>query len=155
MPIRVGHAWFQRCRRCQASVEASYHRRRRLFGFFQREHGGRLPGSVWGFVARTKIVEDGGQAAAVDKLHDVVVDTSVATDVEDRHDVRVVQLRRGLGLDLEPLALLGVDGRGEWEHLQGNAAAQRDLLGLVNDPHAPSANFAEDAVVTQLGAGWE
>ena len=71
----------------------------------------------------TKLVEEGGQAAAVDKLHDVVVDSLVATDVEDGHDMRMVQLRRGLGLDLEPLALLGVDGGGEWKDLQGNPSA--------------------------------
>ncbi len=97
-------------------------------------------------------MDEGGQAAAVDELHGVVVDSLLATDVEDGHDVRVVQLRRGLGLDLESLPLLGVDGGGEREHLQSNAAAERDLLGLVNDPHSPSADFAEDAIVAQLGA---
>ena len=62
----------------------------------------------------------------------------------------MAQLRGGLGLDLEPLPLLGVDGRREREHLQGDAAAQRDLLGLINDSHSSSADFADDAEVTQL-----
>ena len=104
------------------------------------------------FVALTELVEDRRQAAALDKLHGVVVNALVAADAEDRHDVRVVQLRGGLGLDLEPLPLLGVDRRGERQHLQGNAPAQRDLLGLVDDAHAPPADLAEDAVFAQLGA---
>ena len=100
-----------------------------------------------------QLVDDGGQAAAVDELHGVVVDPLVAADAEDRHDVGVVQLRGRLGLDLEPLALLGVDRRREREDLQGDPAAQRDLLGLVDDAHAPPPDLAEDAVVAELGPG--
>ena len=74
----------------------------------------------------------------------------IATNVEDGHDVWMAQLRSRWGLDLEPLPLRGVDGRGEWEHLQGDAATQRDLLGLVNDSHSASANFTDDAEVTKL-----
>ena len=101
----------------------------------------------------TQLVEDGRQAATLDELHGVVVDSMVTADAEDGHDVRVVQLCGGLRLDLESLSLLGIDGRGEREHFQGDMAAQRDLLGLVNDPHASTADFAEDSIVTQLNAG--
>jgi hypothetical protein len=52
------------------------------------------------------------------------VNPLIATDPENRHDVRMVQLRSGLGLDLKSLALFGVNRRSEWEHFESNASAQ-------------------------------
>ncbi len=98
-------------------------------------------------------MEDGRQAAAVDELHRVVVDALVAADTEDRHDVRMVQLRGRLGLDLEPLALLGIDRRRKGKHLERDPPAQRNLLGLIDDAHTPSADLAEDPIFAKLGAG--
>ena len=105
------------------------------------------------FSARTELVKDGRQAAALDELHRVVVNAMVAADTEDRHDVRMMQLRGGLCLDLEPLPLLGVDRRGEGQHLQCDAPAQRNLLGLVDDAHSPAADLAEDPVFAELATG--
>jgi hypothetical protein len=48
-----------------------------------------------------------------------------------------------------PLQLLGVQGRGEGQHLQCHRPAERDLLRLVDDPHAAATNLAEDAEVPQ------
>ena len=90
-----------------------------------------------------------GQGLAVDELHGVVVHAALAADGVDRDDVRVVQAGGGLGLDLEPLELPGVERRGERQDLQRHAAAERDLLGLVDDPHAAAADLAEDAEVAQ------
>ncbi len=98
-------------------------------------------------------MDDGGQAAAVDELHGVVVDPLLAAHSEDRHDVGMVQLRGRLGLDLEPLAPLGVDRRREREDLQGDPAAQGDLLGLIDHAHAPPPDLADDGVVAELGPG--
>ena len=84
-----------------------------------------------------------GQGPALDELHGVEVDAALAADGEDRDDVRVVQLRRGLGLVLEPLQLARVERGREGQHLQGHAAAQRDLLGLVDDAHAAAADLAD------------
>ena len=98
-------------------------------------------------------MQDRSQAAALDKLHGVVVDALVAADSEDGHDMSVVKLRGGLRLDLKPLALPGVNCCGEWQHLQGDAAAERHLLGLVDDPHPPPTDLAEDAVVAELRSG--
>ena len=47
----------------------------------------------------------------------------VTADTEDRHDMRMMQLRRRLGLDLESLPLLGVDRRRERKNFQGDTAA--------------------------------
>jgi hypothetical protein len=47
----------------------------------------------------------------------------LAADGEDRHDVGMVQLRRGLGLGLEPAELWRVQGRRERQDLQGDPAS--------------------------------
>ena len=91
-----------------------------------------------------------GQALALDELHGVVVHAPLAADGVDRHDVGVVQAGGGLGLELEPLELPGVERRGEGQDLQRHAAAERDLLGLVDDAHAAAADLAEDPEVAQL-----
>ena len=74
----------------------------------------------------------------------------VLAHAEDRDDVGVVQPRRGPRLPLEPQHLLRVGQRRIGEDLQGHAAAERLLLGLVDDAHAAAADLAEDAVVAQL-----
>ena len=79
----------------------------------------------------------------------------VAADAKDRDDVRMVKLAGRLGLDLEPLALLGVDGGREGEHLQGHAPAERELPGLVDHAHPAAPHLAEKIVVAQPGMKWQ
>ena len=55
-----------------------------------------------------QFLQDGVEAHAGDELHDVVVMAVVPTHAEDRHDVGVVQPRRGPRLPLEAQHLLGV-----------------------------------------------
>jgi hypothetical protein len=81
---------------------------------------------------------------AVDELHRVVMHPTLASDGVDRHDVRVVQERRGLGLGLEPLELTGVEPTGKGQYLERDTPVQRELFGLVNDPHATATDFADD-----------
>ena len=95
------------------------------------------------------LVEDRVEAEPGDELHRVVVQPVVLADAEDRHDVRVVQPRRGPGLAVEPADLLGGPGDARGQHLQGDVPAERLLLGLVDDAHAAAADLAEDAVVAQ------
>ena len=65
----------------------------------------------------------------------------------------MVQPRRGPRLAAEPLQQLRVPSRAGRQDLQGHAAAQRLLLGLVDDAHAAPADLAEDPVVAQLPQG--
>ena len=83
------------------------------------------------------VQDDLGEGPAVDELHRIVVHAPLAPDREDRHDVGVVELGGGVGLGLESPELGRVERRGERQHLERDAAPQRDLLGLVNDPHPP------------------
>ncbi len=98
-----------------------------------------------------KVVNQCGQRLAFDILHRVKVDAALAADREDRHDIRVVQLGGGLGLDLKPAQLLGIERGREGEHLERHLAVERDLLGLEDDAHAAAANHAQDAEVAQAG----
>jgi hypothetical protein len=86
---------------------------------------------------------------ALDELHDVIVQPVGLADAEDRHDVRVVQPRRRLGLAAEaPQALLVQQG-GAGQDLEGHVPAEGRLLRLVDDAHAAAAHLAQDAVVAQ------
>jgi hypothetical protein len=70
-----------------------------------------------------------------------------AADAVDGHDVRILQARRGAGFVLEALQLAGIHGRGEGQDFERDAAAERDLLGFVDNPYAAATNFADYAKV--------
>ncbi len=108
-------------------------------------------------IARPEIANDGGQALAVDELHGVIMDPFVAAHAEDRDDMRVVKLGGRLGLNLEPLALFGIDGGRERKDLEGHAPAERELLGLVDDTHPAASDLTQDVVIAKLrvrGQAW-
>ena len=66
-----------------------------------------------------------------------------------RHDVRVMQVGRRLRFLLEARQLLGIEGGGEGEHLEGDAPAQRNLLRFVDNAHAAPADLADDAKIAE------
>ena len=91
-----------------------------------------------------------GEALPVDELHRVVVDAALAADRVHRHDPLVLHVGRRQGLGLEALEAAGVDGRGERQDLERDPPPQRDLLGLVDDPHPAPAHLAQEAEVAEL-----
>ena len=74
---------------------------------------------------------------------DVVELPLVLADAEDGHDIGMMQPGRGAGLAVEPLDR-GRRGVVREQDLQRRAAAQGQLDRLVDDPHAPSADLADD-----------
>ena len=91
--------------------------------------------------------DDLGQAGTLDECHRVERHVAVRSDGMDRNDVRVIQAGDRLRLHLEPPGRLGVEGRGRRQDLEGNAAAQGDLLRLIDDAHpAPTDLAADDEV---------
>ena len=52
---------------------------------------------------------------------------------------------------LEAVQLLGIEGGGERQHLDGDTAIQRELLRLVNDAHAAAADLADETEIAQQG----
>ena len=103
--------------------------------------------------SRRSSCDDQVQALALDELHGIEADIAVLAHLEDRHDVGVVQPRRGAGLAAEPLLDHPVAGHRPRQDLQRHPAAQRDLLGLVDHAHAAPADLAEDPVVADQGRG--
>ena len=75
----------------------------------------------------------------------------VGAEVVDRHDVRVVELAGDDRFGDELVALLLADlGRG-LEHLHGDGAGDRRLVGRVDDAHAALADHFEQLVVGHVG----
>ena len=98
----------------------------------------------------TQFSDQRGEALPLDELHGVIVDAALAADRVHRHDLLVLHVGRRECLGLEALEAPRIDGRGEREDLQRDSPPQRDLLGLVNDPHPASAHLAQEAKVAQL-----
>ena len=82
------------------------------------------------------------------------MDAAFATHGINRHDVAVMELRRGMNFIVKSLQMLGVECRGEGQHLQGHAPAQGKLQGLVNNPHATPADFVHNLKVAE-GVGFD
>ena len=123
-----------------------------------RRGGRRLAGgphlAVPAVVARPRqLVDDLVEPPALDELHGIVGGLAVLAYLEDRHDVRVVQPRRRLRLPAEPLQRLGIMRDLVGQYLQRHPAAQADLLGLVDDPHAAPADLAHDPILAELAQG--
>ncbi len=94
-----------------------------------------------------------GQSLPVDELHGVIVHASFAADAVNRHDVNVVQDRRGLCLQQEPLQLPGIQRGSERQYFERYLAAQGNLPGFIDDAHAAPAHFAKDVEIAQPAHG--
>ncbi len=106
------------------------------------------PGRLLGRQRRT--VEFLGQTAAVHELQRKVGMAVVFADLEDLHDVRVLQAgdRFGLGAEAGYLPFAGVFA-GQ-DHLQGHQTVELALPGLVDDAHAAAAQFVQQFVVADV-----
>ena len=91
-----------------------------------------------------------GQVAAVDELHAEVVVAVVLADFVDRHDVRVVEVRGGLGLEPEALQVVGSGEAAGTHHLEREHAVQAHLAGLVDDSHTPLGDDLDQLVVAEI-----
>ena len=74
----------------------------------------------------------------------------VLADLEDRHDARMVEVGRRLGLDVEA-ADVGLVGElaGE-DHLQRHRPVEAHLPGLEDDAHAAAGQLADDLVIAEV-----
>ena len=92
---------------------------------------------------------DLGKRAALDQLHGEVEDTLSSTGSEDRHDSGVLEPRRRSRLAKEANREPLVERRAGRQHLQRDSAAERFLLGLVDDPHAATPELADEPEITE------
>jgi hypothetical protein len=86
------------------------------------------------------------QRFALDERHDVVEEPAGLAGVEQREDVRVLQLGRDVDLTQEPL---WADGGGQLgsQDLDGDLAVVLEVVGQVDGGHAALAQLARDPVV--------
>jgi hypothetical protein len=95
------------------------------------------------------------EPTSFDPLHRIVAEAADLADVEDRHDVRVVQTRGGAGLVQEP-ATAGRVGRGvPAQHLERDRPVEAHVYGLVHHAHAAAAELADDPVAGDPPAGFQ
>ncbi len=97
-----------------------------------------------------KLPDQRGEALPLDELHRVIVHAALAADRMHRHDPLVLHVCSGQRLGLETLEAARVDGRGEGQDLERDPPPERDLLGLVDDPHPAPAHLAQETEVAQL-----
>ncbi len=85
----------------------------------------------------------------MNELHRVIGDVAILPHVINGDDVGVVQSRRSACLAAKPLERAGASPGAEHD-LQRHVAAQRELLGLVDDSHAAAADLTQNPVVANL-----
>ena len=100
-----------------------------------------------GHLARAaEVLEHAVQPAPLDPLHGVVAQPADLADVEDRHDVRVVQPGGGAGLVQEPPPGRRVGRRVDAQHLERHRPVEPHVHGLVDRPHSAATQLAHDPV---------
>src|ERR1700757_793119 len=87
------------------------------------------------------------QRRAVQKLHHEKGLAALLANVVNRADIRMVQRRRCLRLATEPLQRLPILRQILRQKLQRDKAPEPSVFRLVDDTHAPTAKFRNDAVM--------
>src|SRR5262249_54306833 len=87
------------------------------------------------------------QRLAREALHHDEEVAIMLADLVDSADIGVIQSRCGAGLAAEALKSLGVVGRIVGKKFEGDEAAERGVLGLVDDTHPTAAEKLNDAVM--------
>src|SRR5262249_10813735 len=90
-----------------------------------------------------------GEAPAFEQLEGDIRRAVVLSDVEDLEDIRMAQGRDGFRFDLETGELDIVGRSASSDHFQGDQPVEAAMPGLVNYPHATTAEFPEDFII-----GW-
>ena len=81
-----------------------------------------------------------------DVLHDDEIDAVLLTHVIKRADVRVIELRDRLGLALETRLAFRTLSQVLRKHLDGDRPVETGVVGFVDLPHSPFANWGQDFV---------
>ena len=84
------------------------------------------------------------QRGAIDVFHDEKVGLVLDADLVDRDDVRMIQRRGGARFALEALEVRGVSEELLLEHLDGDRAAELEILRSVDRSHASRTQQGQD-----------
>ena len=84
-----------------------------------------------------------GKRVAFDVLHNEEVDAVLISDIVERADMRVVELRDDFGFALEALLALRAFGEMLREHFDGNGALKASVFRLVHLTPCPRRQSAQ------------
>ena len=98
----------------------------------------------------SKTLDLGSQVASVHELHAEVVVAVVLADLVDRHDIRVIEMGGGLGLQAEPLQIVGRGEPAGADHLERQHAIQAHLPGLVDNTHPTLGDDLDQLVIAEV-----
>ena len=88
------------------------------------------------------------QRTPVNELHAEEAPPLTRADIVDLHDVRVAQLRGGVGFARESCHERWVVRPALAHHLQGDRPVERKLACEIDRPHSTAAKFALDPIAT-------
>jgi hypothetical protein len=91
------------------------------------------------------------EAGSVDEFHAEEMPSTVLTNLVDWHDVRMVELRDGLGLILKSQQFTFRGENAGLDQLHGDCPVESHLVGFQDDAHPPSAQLAKDLIAWQTG----
>ena len=74
----------------------------------------------------------------------------VLTDLEDRHDARMVEIGGRLGLGVEAFDVVLIGELAGQDHLEGDNAVEADLPGLKDDAHAAAGDLPDNLIVAKV-----
>ena len=90
------------------------------------------------------------EALPLDEAHREIMLALVLADLEDRHDARMVEVGRRLGLDVEPPHVgLGRELAGK-DHLECDRPVQADLPRPVHHAHAAACDLLDQFVIAEI-----
>ena len=113
-----------------------------------------LPRNRQRLIDRTRSARDPlREVFALDQLHDQCERVARPFEAVNLRDVRMIERGEDFGLALEPRQPLSVLGHVGRQHLEGDLALQRRVLGPVDLAHAAGAQEGEDFVGAEPGAG--
>ena len=92
------------------------------------------------------------QAAATAKLHAEIRLAFVFADLENLHDIGVLQVRCRPRLPLEAFQRMGVLLQFGGEELERHPASEPGVIGLVNDAHSTTSEATGDGVLRDARA---
>jgi len=93
------------------------------------------------------------QTLALDESHGIIMVATALADIEDGHDVRMIQVGGRSRLGSEPNHISAAGEGAADDHLEGHDAAGVDLNGAVDDSHAAPRHFLQQLVITKIRRG--
>jgi len=120
------------------------------------EAGGDVDGNVEEFIGIERLVtQEMLESEAIEKFHGDESLAVLLTDIVNGADIRMIEGGSGLRFALEAGEGLWIEGDFGRKEFEGDKAVQAGVFGFVDNAHATTAEFFEDAVVREdLATEW-